>query len=85
MDKNFKPLHTHFLNAGNRKFIGHTNHEWRKMKRAELLKLEKAAYKFINGSDFTPFSALHAPTTPMNLLDLIRHMKDQLSVTNWGK
>lgn len=76
---------THFLNQDTRRWFGETNRSWRKKKRAELRKLEEAAQEYLCGSAFTPFSALQRPKEPMSLLGLIKHMRDQLSVKNWGQ
>lgn len=85
VDANGRPRHTHFLDRGNRRFLQTTNHAWRKKKRAQLRTLEKAAWEYLTGSAYTPFSGLQAPKTPMGLLDLIRHMRKQLSTENWGR
>lgn len=78
--------HCFYLDKPNREFIGvKTNHEWRKRKRREIRAVIKAAEVYLLGSAYTPFSALTPPDNKMSLLDLLRDMKQRLSVKHWGR
>lgn len=69
------------LDAETKRLLGvATDHEWRKKKRAQVRKLELAAWEFLTCAAYSP-----ATVESMRILDLVREAKRKLSVDHWGK